>query len=85
MNQRPPAHVGQLAKRGLPGPRGEDQLLRNEPATLMIATVRKDGADLIKHNIHVGLGTFIEVAHGLSSDAARLAPCGVMRTELNQT
>jgi hypothetical protein len=85
MSKRTPAHIGQFAQRRLSGTRSQDQLLGDDFAALMVAAIRQDGADLVKHNIQIGLGTFIEVAHGLPSNAAKLAPGGVMRSELNQT
>src|ERR1700741_5178770 len=81
MNQGPSPHIGELAQRRLSGTRSQDKLLGDILAALVVAAIRQDCANLVKHNVHVGLRTLVEVAHGLSSNAAKLTPDGAARTQ----
>src|SRR5579872_437657 len=84
MNQGPPPHIGQFAQRRFSGSRSQHQLLGDVLAALVVAAIWQHGANLVKHDVHVGLGPFVEVVHGSSSKPCELTPNGASRTELKQ-
>jgi len=72
-----PADISQFAKAGLAAPRRLHELLGNRLAAIVIAAVRKLAANLVKHNVHVGLRTLVKFAQFQRSQdtaATRLKP-----------
>jgi hypothetical protein len=55
--------VHQLTQRGSATPGALNQLLSDEPATLMIATIGQLRAYLFQHNVHIRLGAFVKFNH----------------------
>jgi hypothetical protein len=55
--------VHELAQRGSAAPSALNQLLGDELAALMIATIGQLRAYLFKHNVHVRLGAFAKFNH----------------------
>src|ERR1700753_3258562 len=70
VGERPPADIRQFAKAGAAAPRGLHELLGNRPAAIMIAAVRKFAANLVQHDIHVGLRALVKFVQFQGSQIA---------------